>query len=82
MISQESSGFMRISKAAARKEFEKGSEVYLLPCKVRLDNMWIKPHLMTKEVKFDSFMATYSYYNCQDKDLGLYPAFFKKKEGR
>lgn len=33
----------RVNKTVARKTYNAGKPIYMLPCKTRLDNMWICP---------------------------------------
>lgn len=44
MIIIKNDKLIRISKAAAEKLYNDGKPVYMLPCKCRLDNMWIQPY--------------------------------------
>ncbi len=39
----DNNGIVRVSKSMARRLYNAGKAIYLLPCKVRFENMWIKP---------------------------------------
>lgn len=54
---------------SARKSFENGQTVYLLPNKVRLDNAWIKPFAIddSQGRTFDKVVNDYKYYNCNSE---------------
>lgn len=36
----------KVNKAVARRYFRAGMKVYVLPCKVRYNNEWVKPFLL------------------------------------
>lgn len=56
----------RIPKVEARKLFNAGKTVYLLPSKVGTDSMWVKPHGVNNrdEQDFEKVINAYRYYNC------------------
>ena len=47
-INCKSNGYTRISKATARKIYNNGGYIFMLPCKARLDSMWISPARFNK----------------------------------
>lgn len=49
MIKQENDILIRVNRTKARRLYNAGFPVYMLPCKTRLDNSWIKPARMIKE---------------------------------
>lgn len=69
--------------ATARKLFDAGKTVYLLPNKVRLGNPWILPFAVSKESaqghSLENILDSYSYYNC-NKETGNGIAFYKEAE--
>lgn len=85
--------YKRITKPNARKMYNSGITIRLLPCKVGEsvltgvpnDFDWIKPveismFTSTDEInKFDRAVANYTYYNC-NADLGYYPHYFVSEE--
>lgn len=69
--------YKRISKKKAVNVFTKGMSVFLLPSKVRFNNMWIKPYEINKNhgYNFDQIISTYIYCNCNN-EYGRYPKFY------
>lgn len=84
MIKIEYNGFKRISKAMARKLFNNGTPVYILPCKVKLDNAWIQPAIARKDnyysEDFDMIINAFEFYSCQYNELGKYASYYLKEE--
>jgi len=81
--------FKKINKTMARKIFDNGGTVYLVPCKVypSYDNMWVQPFELSKQnhgvesedicpTAFDSIVNSFEYYNCQHNELGTYTSFY------
>lgn len=70
---------IRVRKNLARKAYEAGYEVFLLPCKIELGNPYISPIAFTYDEQgwdsFDLLVANYTWYNC-NKEVGLYPHFY------
>ncbi len=70
---------IRINKVQARKQYNAGGTVYVLPCKVRFDNMWIAPFQMNREhlqdEDFDKVINAYEFYNCMS-ETGRRSAFY------
>lgn len=55
----------RISMTVARRLFNKGTEIYMLPSKVAVENIWILPTNLHKgDSSFDAQVNAYRYYNC------------------
>lgn len=55
----------RISMTTARRLFNKGIEIYMLPSKVTVGNIWILPANLHKGgSSFDAQVNIYRYYNC------------------
>lgn len=72
---------LKIRKTKARKLFNEGQVIYLLPCKMRVDNVWQKPHEVVKSEEnndFDKVVNSFEYYNCQYNETGKYTAFYIK----
>lgn len=73
----------QINKTQARKLYEAGETVYLLPCLCRVDGVWVSPYPIDKEHavwwgdSFDSDVLSFTNYNCCS-ELGKYPIFFKE----
>ena len=78
-------GLVRISKLAARKEYNNGKEVLFIPCKIHPLNMyglgiWENKFLNGQYDNFDELCNWFTWYNC-DSERGKYIAFYLKKEG-
>lgn len=80
MLSMESN-VTKINKTQARKLFNDGVMIYLLPCRVGFNNCWIVPHSIIKgedeHADFDRILNNFEYYNC-GYGLGNYTAFYTK----
>lgn len=74
--------YKKINKQKARRLYEEGKTIYLLPCKVRLNNLWIVPFPINKKdgSLFDRCVDYYEYYNCQYNETGKYSAYYIEKE--
>lgn len=76
-------GYKRINKAKARKEYNNGNVVFILPCKVRFNNEWIQPCIVSKDFydneDFDKIANAYKYYNCQYNETGKYASYYIKE---
>lgn len=80
----ENNTYKRVTKKTAIKAFLQGKNLYILPCKARLDSIWFSPYLITKnddcktvedlEKLFNSFI----YYNCNN-ELGKYISYYIEK---
>ena len=79
----ESANWRRISKAKARKLYNAGEDILVVPCKVHPEN-----HLgigVTTSINywehptFEVFLNEFCWYNCQHNELGKYPAFYERK---
>lgn len=72
----------RINKKTARRLFYEGKKIYLLPCNVRLNNMWIEPQAIQKidfeesETLFDYIVNCYELYTCNYQELGRYASYY------
>lgn len=73
--------FKRVSLIEARKNFEAGNDVLLLPVNVRPDNAWTQPFCVCKDFDscdgytFSDIVNTYAYYNC-NSELGRTVKYF------
>lgn len=71
----------RINKRRAKREYEAGKTVYLLPANCRLVNPWVSLCPLRKEDElferdyFDNRVRDYQYYNC-NHELGYYPHYY------
>ena len=88
----EINGWIRITKAKARKLYDAGQTIRVCPCKVnpcneyyplsfdinKDDNFTVEP--LDWELKFDARVNRFELYNCQYNELGKYTAFYIRKE--
>lgn len=88
----EINGWIRITKAKARKLYDAGKTIRLCPVKahpcneyypmsfdISLNDKWDVESLEW-EKKFDSRVNGFEFYNCQYNELGKYTAFYIRKE--
>lgn len=74
-------GYVRVSKAVAKRRFTEGKETYVVPCKVRIGWLWYTaPCIMSPAYgdTFDSWINAFTAYNC-NYELGYYPAYYVKE---
>lgn len=73
--------FERISKTAAKKLYESGTEVYAAPCKMNPESIWFSPFGFQKDEEngaaFDNVVNAATYYQC-NYECGYYLAFYKE----
>lgn len=74
-------GLVKTNVRTARKLFETGKPIYLLPNKVRLINAWVFPYAIDKNRangdSFDNIVNAFSYYNCNN-ELGNSVSYYKE----
>lgn len=77
----ETKNYTRISKATARKLYNAGEEICILPCKMNPENMWWKPMVLQIDeengASFDGVVNAATFYNC-NYETGYYLAFYKE----
>ena len=79
--------YSRISKARARKEFNMGNDVYIMPVNMSPVNGWVLPYCAnifawyTESNSFDSIVNAFEFYNCNGGEMGKYAAFYILKAG-
>ena len=58
----------KVNKAVARKAFNNGEVVHIVPCKVNPDSMWFRDSMIVvnklRTPDFDSIVSKFEYYNC------------------
>lgn len=86
----EFSKYERVNKQTARKLFNKGFDITIVPCNCFPGNMWgisyttncyeyeDTPKTYCKSI-FDKLINSFIYYNCNN-ELGEYPAFYVNTE--
>lgn len=70
----------KIQKRTARKLFNQGKVIRILPCNVRLDNKWLQPMEIANWYSgivwdFDWLINSYEHYQCIH-ELGRYCHYF------
>lgn len=92
MKAMETENYSRITKSKARKVYEGGGSIYLLPCRMHPENHFQAPVLIRRrkydaetgqpapatEYTFEKVVNAFEYYNC-DSGRGYYAAFYRKK---
>lgn len=70
-------GFKRISKIAAKRMFEAGEDIYLLPCNVAPGSVYILPAMLCKDnsQSFSNSVNAFEIYNC-NTEVGKYAAYY------
>ena len=73
---------LKIDKRKARKLYNRGEDVYLLPCKVRPGGMWIEPFLIntrnSEGRNFESLVNEFEFYNCSS-ETGRSASFYMEE---
>lgn len=77
--------YYRISKATARKLFDDGNVIGICPVNLNPSSFWGGMCTFQKGHKFenwgfDDFVNNFIYYNCQMKETGKYPKFFRRED--
>ena len=56
----------KIDKREAKKLYDEGEMVYLVPAKANIDSYWIRPLGINKEKngEFDKVLSKFEYFNC------------------
>lgn len=72
------------AKAIIRREVKNGNkdfEIYVLPCKVRINNIWMSPYKIVANSydKFQDECSKYMYYNC-NSELGEHLNYYITEE--
>lgn len=69
----------QINVRTAKKLFENGKELYLIPSNMTFDSVWYHPMSVKKETahteNFDHIINEFTYYNC-DNERGKYIQYF------
>lgn len=71
------------AKAIIRREVKnsKDFEIYILPCKVRINNIWVSPYkIVANSLEgFQDECSKYMYYNC-NSELGEHLNYYITEE--
>ena len=70
--------YTRINKPEARKLYNLGRPIVVLPCKANPNSPWFSNSAVSKESgrDFDTLVNEFIYYNCNTSELGRRPAFY------
>ena len=77
--------YERIDKRKARKMYNAGQEVGIIPCKCNPASIWFNGFTMINDPSqeetrdFDSYVNEFEYFNC-NAEMGRYAAFYLYKE--
>ena len=79
MLNSTTLNYTRINKSEARKLYNLGRHITVLPCKANPNSPWFSNSAVSKEStnkKFDTLVNEVTYYNCNTAELGRRPAFY------
>ena len=78
MLKNATFNYTRINKPEARKLYNLGRPVVVLPCKANPNSPWFSNSTVSKESgrDFDTLVNEFIYYNCNTSELGRRPAFY------
>ena len=71
--------YTRINKCEARKLYNLGRTITVLPCKANPNSPWFSNSTVSKESTdkdFDALVNEFTYYSCNTSELGHRPAFY------
>ena len=71
--------YTRINKREARKLYNLGRTITVLPYKANPNSPWFSNSTVSKESTdkdFDALVNEFTYYNCNTSELGHRPAFY------
>lgn len=70
--------YNRINKSEARKLYNLGKPIMILPCNTNPNSPWFSNSMISKESgrDFDALVNEFTYYNCNTSELGRRPAFY------
>jgi hypothetical protein len=78
MKSLQVNNLRRITKATARKLYNNHQPVVIIPCKCHPGSAWFTGLEFENDGSaFDTLVNSFIYYNCNDAQLGKYPAFYE-----
>ena len=78
MLKNSTLNYTRINKSEARKLYNLGRPIAVLPCKANPNSPWFSTSTVSKESgrDFDALVNEFTYYNCNTPELGRRPAFY------
>ena len=78
MLKNATFNYTRINKPEARKLYNLGRPIVVLPCKANPNSPWFSNSTVSKESgrDFNTLVNEFIYYNCNTSELGRRPAFY------
>ena len=78
MLKNATFNYTRINKPEARKLYNLGRPIVVLPCKANPNSPWFSNSTVSKESgrDCDALVNEFTYYNCNTAELGRRPAFY------
>ena len=78
MLKNSTLNYTRINKSEARKLYNLGRPIVVLPCKANPNSPWFSNSTVSKESgrDFNTLVNEVTYYNCNTAELGRRPAFY------
>ena len=79
MLNNTTLNYTRINKSEARKLYNLGRPIAMLPCKANPNSPWFSNSAVSKESadkNFDALVNEFTFYNCNTSELGHRPAFY------
>lgn len=82
-------GYVKITRPKAKRLFDEGKTLYLLPCKCSrvclVEVCGIRPATITKNNDagrtFEKLVNSFEYYNC-NRELGYYTHFYVREDNK
>ena len=67
----------RVNKSVARKLFNLGKDIFMIPCKANPHSPWTGFAVINNSEGdvFDKIVNAYEYYNC-NSEMGYYPHYY------
>ena len=83
MIKIETAHYIRIQRRTAENLFNMGKTIYMVPHRMNPESAGACPAGFQRAREggrgFGSAVAHFTWYNCNDRQTGLYPAFYIRK---
>lgn len=78
MLKNSTLNYTRINKPEARKLYNLGRPITILPCNANPNSPWFSNSTVSKESgrDFNTLVNEFIFYNCNTSELGRRPAFY------
>lgn len=82
MLHIETKHYKKITKTTARKLYNAGKTIAMLPCKMHPENLWQPPYHVSSvnNDNFETVCNCFRYYNCNYTETGKYISFYEVKQ--